>query len=93
MSFALRHAWASLRGGGQRTFLAAACIAFGVLSLVALQRIAGTFSEAVLVDPRASLGGDLVAHRGGAALTPGDLALLASMTRAGAFPASPSPWP
>ena len=42
--FALGYAARGLRRGGQRTLLAAACVAFGVMSLVALQLLTGAFN-------------------------------------------------
>lgn len=83
MSFAWRQAWTSLRGGGQRTLLAAICIAFGVLSLVALQGIASTFQSALFVEPRMALAGDKIAHRDGALLTADDRNLLDALIENG----------
>lgn len=87
-SFALRYAWKSLRGGGQRSFLAVACIAFGVLSLVALQLVATTLSEATVVAPRDKLGGDAIVHRPDRTVTAHDRAQLAELVDAGEIEAA-----
>jgi putative ABC transport system permease protein len=42
-----------------RTFLAILCIAFGVMSLTAMQLLSTMIHDAVVVDPRAGLGGDV----------------------------------
>jgi putative ABC transport system permease protein len=60
LSFYFRYAVRSLRRGGQRTLLAMVCIAFGVMSLVALQTLAGLFARIVVSDPRLEAGGDLL---------------------------------
>lgn len=56
--FLLPYALRALYRGGQRTLLAGVCIAFGVLSLVALQLLATTFERTLIVSPRQKLGGD-----------------------------------
>ena len=56
--FYLTYALRSLKRGGQRTVLAIVCIAFGVMSLVAMQLVADNFTTAVMTDPRAEIGGD-----------------------------------
>src|SRR5579859_6647511 len=56
--FYLRYALRALQRGGQRTLLALLCLAFGVMSLVAMQLLAGMVTAGLLSDPRAILGGD-----------------------------------
>lgn len=77
LSFAVRYALRSLQRSGQRGALAVACVAFGVFSLVGLQLFAASIEAAVLVSPRAALGGDLALRRD-APLSPADLAALAA---------------
>lgn len=57
--FYLRYAVRSLRRSGQRSLLAIVCIAFGVLSLISMQLLAGIIADGLMVDPRAQLGGDV----------------------------------
>ncbi len=54
-----RYALRSLRRNGQRTVLAAVCVAFGVMSLVALWLLASIVRDAVMIEPRVALGGDV----------------------------------
>lgn len=56
--FYLNYALRALKRGGQRTVLAIVCIAFGVMSLVAMQLVADNFTAVVMTDPRAEIGGD-----------------------------------
>ena len=56
--FYLNYALRALKRGGQRTVLAIVCIAFGVMSLVAMQLVADNFTVVVMTDPRAEIGGD-----------------------------------
>lgn len=58
LSFYLRYAFRSLRRNGQRTLLAGHCVAFGVMSLVALWLLASIVRDAIIVEPRVGLGGD-----------------------------------
>lgn len=75
LSFYSRYAWRALLRDGQRTVLAVLCIAFGVMSLVAMQLLSGVIRDAVVSDPRASLGGDIMlAMSRKDALTPEELA-------------------
>ncbi|WP_412060174.1 FtsX-like permease family protein [Rubrivirga sp. IMCC45206] len=76
-AFVLRYALRSLVRSGQRGALAVACVAFGVFSLVGLQLLAASISDAVLVPPRFSLGGDLALSRG-APLSADDLLAVAA---------------
>jgi putative ABC transport system permease protein len=55
-----RYALHSLRRGGQRTLLAAICIAFGVMSLVAMQSLSTLFTELLVSNARTAFGGDLL---------------------------------
>jgi len=75
---ALGYALRSLRRGGQHTLLAAICIAFGVMSLVALQSLSAIITDALLADPRQILGGDAVLTRAAPPLTPAELERLQS---------------
>jgi putative ABC transport system permease protein len=67
LGFYFRYAARSLWRGGQRTGLALACIAFGVMSLVAMQSVAGVFSEIFQRDARATIGGDAALFQPGQA--------------------------
>jgi putative ABC transport system permease protein len=60
--FYLTYALRALKRGGQRTALAMLCIAFGVMSLVAMQLVADNFTAVVMTDPRAEIGGDIALH-------------------------------
>jgi putative ABC transport system permease protein len=75
--FYLRYAGRALQRGGQRTILALLCVAFGVMSLVAMQLLAGLIRGAMMGDPRMMTGGDgLVSVRETGALTAANLATL-----------------
>lgn len=63
--FYLRYAQRSLVRGGQRSLLALLCVAFGVLSLVSMLLLSGAVRDAVVVDPRLVLGGDVGLSPGG----------------------------
>lgn len=58
IAFYLRYALRSLRREGARTILAGLSIAFGVLSLVSMQSLAGTLLSGALFDDHVQLGGD-----------------------------------
>ena len=79
LSYAVRSLWR----GGQRTLLAIICVAFGVMSLVAMMLLASLISDTILLDPRLSLGGDLAAVRFGQYISPEDTALLDGMVADG----------
>ncbi|MFQ5569211.1 MAG: FtsX-like permease family protein [Rhodothermales bacterium] len=68
-TFYVRYAARALYRNGQRSVLAVICIAFGVLSLVALQLLAAMLSNAFLVDSRIRLGGDFALTRDGQQIT------------------------
>jgi putative ABC transport system permease protein len=85
--FAFRYASRNLLRGGQRTLLATACVAFGVMSLVALQLLASMIAASIVTDPRAVLGGDASLGRADRALAADDLAALARMRERGAVAA------
>lgn len=76
LAFYFRYAVRSLRRSGQRGVLAVVCVAFGVFSLVGLQLFAASIEAALLLPPRAALGGDLALSRA-APLSPADLGELA----------------
>lgn len=61
--FWLSFAWRSLRRGGQRSALAAGCVAFGVLSFVGLRQLTTIVTDAFLISPRIQQGADLVLDR------------------------------
>ncbi|RPI82296.1 MAG: FtsX-like permease family protein [Chloroflexi bacterium] len=61
--FFTRTAWRSLIRGGQRTFVALLCIAFGVMSLVAMTYLAESLNRAIVVDPAEQFGGDISLSR------------------------------
>jgi putative ABC transport system permease protein len=73
----------TLLRGGQRVGLAVVCIAFGGMSLVALQLLAAQVSRPIEVDPRLLVGGDVAVERPGRRLTPADLAALARLQAEG----------
>lgn len=79
MSYALR----ALRRGGQRTLLAIICVAFGVMSLVAMQLLSAVIMDTVLVNPRLQLDGDLNAFRANEFLDDADLAYLEDLVATG----------
>jgi putative ABC transport system permease protein len=83
VAFLIRYALRSLLRGGQRSLLAITCIAFGVLSLVALQLLAHTVNRSTAVPPRLAMGGDLRIARSDGSLTEADRTLLDSLTRSG----------
>jgi putative ABC transport system permease protein len=58
MTFSLLYALRSLRRDSTRTFLAGLSVAFGVLSLVAMQLVSNTLLHGALFDSRLQLGGE-----------------------------------
>ncbi|HEX6362232.1 MAG TPA: ABC transporter permease, partial [Albitalea sp.] len=87
----LRYAVLSLARGGRRALLALACIAFGVLSLVAMLLLSAVVRDAMMVDGRALLPGDLSLSRAGRPLDAADLAELERLREEGVIEAfSPS---
>ena len=56
LAFYVRYAARSLWRGGQRTGLALACIAFGVMSLVAMQSVSSVFGDILARDHFMHLG-------------------------------------
>lgn len=85
LRFYLTYAVRALRRSGQRTLLAMICVAFGVMSLIAMQALAGLLSATILMDTRFQLGGDLKIERPGSYLTGDDLAALDRMVAEGAL--------
>src|SRR5207249_3119540 len=80
LSFYTRYAFRALLRDGQRTLLAMLCIGFGVMSLVAMQLLSNMIHDAVVTDPRAALGGDvLLFHEGQRPITQQELAGLDSL--------------
>src|SRR4051794_18481052 len=62
LRFYLHYAVRSLRRDGTRTLLAGLSVAFGVLSLVAMQLLANALLHGVTFDQRLQIGGDLQIH-------------------------------
>ncbi len=85
LGFYLRYALRSLGRDRRRTLLAMVCIAFGVMSLVALQSVAGLFSHVVVSDPRLEVGGDMGITRYGLPITPTLVADLDRLQAGGAI--------
>ena len=84
LGFYFRYASRALLRDGQRTLLAVLCITFGVMSLVAMQMLAGVIKDAVVTDPRAALGGDVMFYRSGQVpFTPKDVASIAALQSEG----------
>jgi putative ABC transport system permease protein len=73
LPFSFTYALRSLRRSGQQTLLALLCVAFGVMSLVALQSLAALITTALLADPRMVVGGDAQIHRQGAPISRAEL--------------------
>lgn len=76
LMFYLRYALRSLRRDSTRTFLAGLSVAFGVLSLVAMQLLAYAWLHGAMFDQRLQYGGDALIqpHNPGQAFTDSDLA-------------------
>jgi putative ABC transport system permease protein len=73
-----------LMRGGQRVLVALLCIAFGVMTLVAMTMIARPIESSINITPAELLGGDLSAGRQAeAALRPEDLAQLEGLQHSG----------
>jgi putative ABC transport system permease protein len=87
IAFATRYASRNLLRGGQRTLLATACVAFGVLSLVALQLLSSMIAASIALDSRAVLGGDAALSRANRNLAAGDLAVLEGLRQQGVLKA------
>jgi putative ABC transport system permease protein len=85
--FYLKYAFRALLRDRVRTFLAVLCIAFGSMSLTAMVLLSSMIHDAVVVDPRAGLGGDLAlgpAREGiGQDFTPQQVATLESLRTQG----------
>ena len=69
-TFYLRAAFIQLRRGEQRVLVALLCIAFGVMSLVALSLLAQSITTATALLPAAQFGGDLALGRQDSDLIP-----------------------
>src|SRR5881227_1126829 len=84
LAFYARYALRSLLRDGQRTLLAVLCITFGVMSLVAMQLLSGIIHDAVVTDPRATVGGDIqVRHERGGPFSPDDIAYFQKLQAGG----------
>ena len=80
--FYLSYALKSLINNGQRVVLAIFCVAFGVMSLVAMQNMAGAINSVVLRDPAYRQGGQSELSRD-TNLTPANIAEVAQLKTAG----------
>jgi len=85
--FYLKYAFRALLRDRVRTFLAVLCIAFGSMSLTAMVLLSSMIHDAVVVDPRAGLGGDVAlgpAREGvGPDFTPQQMATLQDLRNQG----------
>jgi predicted lysophospholipase L1 biosynthesis ABC-type transport system permease subunit len=70
LRFYFRTALTQLRRGEQRVFVALLCIAFGVMSLVAMTLLVQSIQNAVVLQPAGQLGGDLAIGRSDSDLIP-----------------------
>jgi predicted lysophospholipase L1 biosynthesis ABC-type transport system permease subunit len=84
--FYIAYALRSIARGGQRSLLALTCIAFAVLSLVAMQLLAGMVHAATVIPAEAELGGNLSLSRD-RPLNDQDLAELQRLRATGAIDA------
>ena len=82
-AFYLQYAIRSLRRGGQRTWLATLCVAFGVMSLLSMQILSTTIGNTILLNGRTMIGGDAEVDRAGRFLTAGDVAELEHLREMG----------
>ncbi|HML21427.1 MAG TPA: FtsX-like permease family protein [Aggregatilinea sp.] len=82
IAFYLTYAVRSLRRSGQRTLLAILAVAFGVMSLVAMQILTSNIFTIIIRDPRVDLGGDLEVYQD-SALTDVDIAQLDTLRESG----------
>src|SRR5438874_11693874 len=88
LAFYTRYAVRALLRDGQRTLLAILCIGFGVMSLIALQLLSNMVHDAVVTDPRASLGGDaMVMQERGQPFTTQEIARLKQLRADGTLAA------
>ena len=90
LAFSLRYAARSLARDGQRTALALACVAFGVLAYTGTVLLTRAIDGALLIPAAESLGGDLEVRRTGGRLTRAEADAVAALARAsGARAATP----
>lgn len=74
----------NLRRSGQRGLVALLCIAFGVMSLVAMVFLADALERTLILEPRAVMGGDISLERGNEeSILPEHIAALNKMKAAG----------
>ncbi len=84
LRFLLRTAVNHLWRGEQRVWAAVACIAFGVMSLLAMTLIAESIRRTLVLEPRQQIGADIsLSRRGEDTLRPGDDAQLRAWREAG----------
>lgn len=62
-AFYLRLAWKNLINGGQRVFIAFLCVAFGVMTLVAMTTMSKSIEKVLVLPPEELIGGDLTLDR------------------------------
>lgn len=83
-AFFARTAAANLRRGGQRVLVALLCIAFGVMSLVAMLLLSSSLERTMLVAPQQLFGADLTVDREqDDSFTPAQIAGLEALRAAG----------
>ena len=87
LGFYARYGLRSLWRGGQRTFLSLVCIAFGVMSLVAMLSLGTLFTTLINTDPRLVQGGDLAIYSRDQMMTTDQVAQLEATRHAGIFSA------
>ncbi|MFZ3070175.1 MAG: FtsX-like permease family protein [Anaerolineaceae bacterium] len=63
LTFFIHTAVNNLKRGGQRVFVAILCVAFGVMSLVAMTTISSSFEKSFVVDPTLLIGADISSDR------------------------------
>jgi putative ABC transport system permease protein len=85
LRFYLRTASHTLRRGGQRVLVAMLCVAFGVMSLVAMLLVSQSVHSTLVVDPREQLGGDLSLGRPEEYILPEHVAELQALQAEGAI--------
>ena len=84
--FFLRSALQNLRRGGQRNLVAFLCVAFGVMSLVAMTTMARSIEKMLILDPVELIGADLTLDRSGEnSITPAEENGIQQMLQAGAI--------
>ena len=84
LAFFTRTAWRNLRRGGQRALVALLCIAFGVMSLVAMTLVSLAYQQAVVLEPSHQIGADIsLGRREEAYISPAQIKELEALRLAG----------